>query len=92
MLQMQPTLPYSNRVEVPDTDLIIPPIRRFLPQTEPNFEGLAAYRAKPFFFACPIRTERHHPFRRHRRGADRQIQTPVDRASDWGVQWLAHAP
>ena len=51
MLQMQPTIPYSTRVEVPDTDLIIPPIRRFLPQTEPNFQGLAAYRAEPFFFS-----------------------------------------
>ena len=51
MLHMQPSIPYRPRVEVPDTDLIIPPIRRFLPQTEPNFQGLAAYRAEPFFFA-----------------------------------------
>lgn len=42
MLQSQLTRPYSVRVEVPDTDPIIPPIGRFLPQTEPNFQGLAA--------------------------------------------------
>ena len=51
MLHIQSTIPYSIGVEVPDTDLIIPPIRRFLPQTEPNFQGLAAYRAEPFFFS-----------------------------------------
>ncbi len=49
MLQMQPTLPYSTRVEVPDTDLIIPPIRRFLPQTELNFQGLAAISRRALF-------------------------------------------
>ena len=51
MLQSQPKSPYSLRVEVPDTDPIIPPIGRFLPQTEPNFQGLAAYSAGPFFLS-----------------------------------------
>jgi hypothetical protein len=49
MLHSQSMSPYSVRVEVPDTDPIIPPIGRFLPQTEPNFQGLAALSAGPFF-------------------------------------------
>lgn len=42
MLQYSLRVPYTAGVEVPDTDLIFPPIGRFLPQTEPNSKGLAA--------------------------------------------------
>lgn len=56
MLHSQLTIPYTLGVKVPDTTRSFLRLGVSSPQTEPNYQGLAAYRAGPFLFYLLIRT------------------------------------
>ena len=49
MLQLQPTSPYTPRVEVPDTTRSFLRLGVSSPLDGTKLQGLAAYRAGPFF-------------------------------------------
>ena len=53
MLHSQLTIPYTLGVKVPDTTRSFLRLGVSSPQTEPNYQGLAAYRAGPFLLRFP---------------------------------------